>query len=226
MTPPSTRRLAPGRGFRTTTELSRSQGELERSARPDAPDWRHVGIIVGRDKSIYSDIGENRRLRPPARRSARHRGCLPAVVERHWDASTLVTLNLEPIERIGKMVDALLAQSAIDVSSRPPTSSSSTASPTVSTKSRARRRHHDTVGHPAATVMTALCVSGHHRQADAADPRLLPLYVDASVVPSARATRGSPPRSGTCHAGLHRRVRDHHGPVGVGKTMIAQASSD
>jgi DNA replication protein DnaC len=36
------------------------------------------------------------------------------VVERHRAASTLVTSNREPIEWIGQMADALLAQSAID----------------------------------------------------------------------------------------------------------------
>ena len=36
------------------------------------------------------------------------------VVERHRSASTLVTSNREPIEWIGQMADALLAQSAID----------------------------------------------------------------------------------------------------------------
>jgi DNA replication protein DnaC len=36
------------------------------------------------------------------------------VVERHRSASTVVTSNREPIEWIGQMADALLAQSAID----------------------------------------------------------------------------------------------------------------
>ena len=36
------------------------------------------------------------------------------VLERHRAASTLITSNCEPIESIGQMADALLAQSAID----------------------------------------------------------------------------------------------------------------
>jgi hypothetical protein len=36
------------------------------------------------------------------------------IVERHRAASTVVTSNREPIEWIGQMADALLAQSAID----------------------------------------------------------------------------------------------------------------
>jgi len=28
------------------------------------------------------------------------------------------------------------------------------------------------------------------------------------------------------HAGLHREVRDPHGPVGIGKSIIVQASSE
>jgi DNA replication protein DnaC len=36
------------------------------------------------------------------------------IVERHWAASTAVTSNREPIEWLGQMADALLAQSAID----------------------------------------------------------------------------------------------------------------
>ena len=35
-------------------------------------------------------------------------------MERHRTASTLVTSNREPIEWLGQMADALLAQSAID----------------------------------------------------------------------------------------------------------------
>jgi DNA replication protein DnaC len=36
------------------------------------------------------------------------------IVERHRAASTVVTSNREPIEWLGQMADALLAQSAID----------------------------------------------------------------------------------------------------------------
>jgi len=36
------------------------------------------------------------------------------IVERHRTASTVVTSNREPIEWLGQMADALLAQSAID----------------------------------------------------------------------------------------------------------------
>ena len=36
------------------------------------------------------------------------------IVERHRAASTVVTSNREPIEWLGQMSDALLAQSAID----------------------------------------------------------------------------------------------------------------
>lgn len=37
-----------------------------------------------------------------------------AIVERHRAAATVVTSNREPIEWLGQMADALLAQSAID----------------------------------------------------------------------------------------------------------------
>jgi len=36
------------------------------------------------------------------------------IVERHRAASTVATSNREPIEWLGQMADALLAQSAID----------------------------------------------------------------------------------------------------------------
>jgi len=58
------------------------------------------------------------------------------IVERHRTGATVLTSNREPLEWLGFMADALLAQSAIDRLQSAPTSSSSRVSPTAIARSR------------------------------------------------------------------------------------------
>ena len=77
------------------------------------------------------------------------------IVERHRAASTVVTSNREPIEWLGQMADALLAQSAIDrLQSAAYELVLEGESYRQPPKTRPRRRHHHTAASPPTPLLT------------------------------------------------------------------------
>ena len=97
------------------------------------------------------------------------------IVERHRAASTVVTSNREPIEWLGQMADALLAQSAIDRLQSAAyelvlDGESYRQAPKTRTQ---RRRNNPTTPAPAAHLTSS--TTRHHHHANAENPRSGPI---------------------------------------------------
>ena len=85
------------------------------------------------------------------------------IVERHRVASTVVTSNREPIEWLGQMADALLAQSAIDRLQSAAYELVLDRQLPATPKARPRHRHHHTPTPPPPTQLTPPTPARHHQ---------------------------------------------------------------